>query len=164
MGAGLTPIFAEETKTTVDDQQELSLTVCNKNLALIRDVRNLELQKGLNRISVREVSAQMRPETAIITSLSYPNSLSLLEQNFDYDLLIPQRLLQKYVGKQVRVIKTHPSTGAEMEVSATVLSVNNGVVLKIGDRIEMGIHGRIVYDQVPDNFRDRPTLSILANS
>lgn len=68
------------------------------------------------------------------------------------------------MGKQVRIIKTHPTTGAEKEEVATVLSANNGVVLKIGDRIETGVPGRIVYDQVPDNLRDRPTLSILLNN
>ena len=157
-------LIAEEIKSTLKDQQEISLTVYNQNLALIRDVRKVPLIKGLNRIAVREVSAQIRPETAIITNLTNPNSLSLLEQNFDYDLLTPQQLLQKYVGKQVRVIKVHPTTGAEKEVKATVLSANNGVVLRMGDRIETGIPGRIVYDQVPDNLRDRPTLSILTNS
>jgi len=163
-GLHFTTVNAQEITTTVDDQEELSLTVYNQDLALIRDVRNVSLNKGLNRIAVREVSAQIRPETALITSLSHPNSLSLIEQNFDYDLLTPQQLLQKYVGKQVRVVKTHPTTGAEKEVLATVLSANNGVVLKIGDRIETGVPGRIVYDQVPDNLRDRPTLSILANN
>lgn len=160
----LVSVFADEIKTTVEDQQELSLTVYNQDLALIRDVRKINLGKGSNKIAVREVSAQIRPETAIITSLTHPDSLSLLEQNFDYDLLTPQQLLQKYVGKQVKVVKTHPTTGAEKEVVATVLSAHNGVVLKIGDRIETGVPGRIVYGQVPDNLRDRPTLSILANS
>ena len=65
---------------------------------------------------------------------------------------------------KLEVIKTHPTTGAEKEVLATVLSANNGVVLKVGDRIETGAPGRIVYDQVPENLRDRPTLSILAES
>ena len=160
----LTTVYAQEIVSTVDDQKELSLTVYNQDLALIRDVRKVSLKNGMNRLAVREVSAQIRPETAIITSLSHPNSLALFEQNFDYDLLTPQQLLQKYVGKKVRVIKTHPTTGAEKEVEATVLSANNGVVLKIGDRIETGVPGRIVYDQVPDNLRDRPTLSILANN
>ena len=164
MGIMFSPVFADEIRTTVKDQKELSLTVYNHDLALIRDVRTINLTKGLNRLAVREVSAEIRPETAIITSLSHPNSLSLLEQNFDYDLLTPQQLLQKYVGKQVKVVKTHPTTGVEKEIIATVLSANNGVVLKVGDRIETGIPGRIVYDQVPENLRDRPTLSILANS
>ncbi len=157
-------VHADEIKTTVDDQQSLSLTVYNQDLALIRDVRKIPFDKGVNQLAVREVSARIRPETAIITSLSHPAALTLIEQNFDYDLLTPQQLLQKYVGRQVRVIKTHPTSGAEKEVVATVLSANNGVVLRIGDRIETGAPGRIVFDQVPSNLRDRPTLSLLANS
>ena len=157
-------LSAAEIKTTVDDQKEISLTVYNHDLALIRDVRNVNLNKGKSKIAVREVSAQIRPETAIINNLTHPNALSLIEQNFDYDLLTPQHLLQKYVGKKVLVVKTHPTTGAEKEVEATVLSANNGVVLKIGDRIETGVPGRIVYDKVPDNLRDRPTLSVLIDN
>lgn len=84
------PALATEIKTSVEDQKELSLTVYNQDLGLIRDVRAIQLNRGINNIAVREVSAQIRPETAIITSISHPNSLSLLEQNFDYDLLTPQ--------------------------------------------------------------------------
>ena len=84
----IAPVYAKEIKTTVKDQKELSLTVYNRDLALIRDVRQLDINKGINKIAVREVSAQIRPETAIITSLSHPDSLSLLEQNFDYDLVL----------------------------------------------------------------------------
>ncbi len=155
---------AAEIMTSQQDRQEISLTVYNKDLALIRDVRRVSLIKGLNRIAIREVSANIRPETAILTNISHPNSLSLLEQNFDYDLLTPKQLLRKYVGREIKVVKTHPTTGAEKEVVATVLSANNGVVLRIGDRIETGVPGRIVYDQVPGNLRDRPTLSILVDS
>ncbi len=163
-GAGAGAVCAEEIITTLDDQQEIALTVYNSDLALVRDVRKVPLAKGLNTIAVREVSAQIHPETTIITNVSHPDSLSLLEQNFDYDLLTPGQLLQKYVGKQIKVVKTHPTTGAEKEVAATVLSANDGVVLRIGDRIETGAPGRIVYESVPDNLRDRPTLSILARS
>ena len=155
---------ADEIKTTVKDQQDISLTVYNQNFALIRDVRKVNLKKGQNTLAVREVSALIRPETAILNNLTHANSLTLIEQNFDYDLLTPQHLLQKYVGKQVTVIKSHPTTGAEQEVEATVLSANNGVVLKIGDRIETGVPGRLVYDRVPENLRDRPTLSVMINN
>ncbi len=155
---------AAEIITSQKDQQEVSLTVYNEDLALIRDVRTVPLTKGLNSIAVREVSARIRPETAILTNVSHPDSLSLLEQNFDYDLLTPEQLLQKYVGRQVTIVKTHPTTGAEKEVTATVLSANDGVVLRIGDRIETGVPGRIVYDQVPDTLRERPTLSVLVHS
>jgi hypothetical protein len=100
----------------------------------------------------------MRPETALLRSVSHPGSLSLLEQNFDFDLLTPGKLLEKYVGRNVRIVRIHPTTGAESIETATVLAASGGVVLKIGDRIETGLPGRIVYDAVPANLRDRPTL------
>ena len=100
----------------------------------------------------------MRPETALLRSVSHPGSLRLLEQNFDFDLLTPAKLLEKYVGRDVRIVRTHPTTGVETIEKATVLAANGGVVLRMGDRIETGLPGRIVYDGVPANLRDKPTL------
>jgi hypothetical protein len=147
-----------EKPSTLADQQSVAVTIYNENLALIKDVRRITLDGGRNRLALREVSAQMRPETALLRSLSHAGSLSLLEQNFDFDLLTPQKLLEKYVGREVRIVKTHPQTGAESIERALVLAANQGVVLKIGDRIESGLPGRIVYDGVPANLRDKPTL------
>lgn len=104
------------------------------------------------------------PETALLRSLGGGEGISLLEQNFDFDLLTPQKLLDKYVGQTVTVIKTNPATGAESSEQATVLSTNSGVVLKFADRIETGLPGRIAFKTVPDNLRDRPTLVISFNS
>jgi hypothetical protein len=106
----------------------------------------------------------MRPETALLRSINAPGSLNLLEQNFDFDLLTPQKMLEKYVGKTVSIIKTNYKTGEETTEQATVLAANNGVVLKIGNRIETGLPGRIVYDDVPANLRDRPTLVTQINN
>jgi hypothetical protein len=147
-----------EKPSTLADQQSVAVTIYNENLALVKDVRQVPLERGPNRLALREVSAQMRPETALLRSLSHAGSLSLLEQNFDFDLLTPAKLLEKYVGREVRIVKKHPQTGEETIESATVLSAANGVVLKMGDRIETGFPGRIVYDSVPANLRDRPTL------
>ena len=155
---------AEEKRTTLEDQTSLAVTIYNENLALVKDQRKVKLDSGLNRLAFREVSALIRPETALLRSLSHPDDFFLVEQNFDFDLLTPQTLLEKYVGKNVQVIKSHPQTGAETILDALVLAVNGGVVLKIGDRIETGIPGRIVYPDVPDNLRDRPTLVTLLNS
>jgi hypothetical protein len=148
----------EELRSTLDDQQSVAVTIYNENLALVKDTRNVRLGDGFNRLALREVSGQMRPETALLRSVSHPGSFTLLEQNFDFDLLTPAKLLEKYVGRNVRIVKTHPTTGAETVETAKVLSAANGVVLKIGDRIETGLPGRIVYDSVPENLRDRPTL------
>lgn len=147
-----------ERRSTLDDQRSVAVTIYNEDLALIKDGRDVALDGGLNHLALRDVSARMRPETAQLRSLSHPGSLDLLEQNFDFDLLTPAKLLEKYVGRTVRVVKTQPTTGAETVETAEVLSANGGVVLKMGDRIETGVPGRIVFDGVPSNLRDRPTL------
>ena len=148
----------QEKPSTLSDQQSVAVTIYNENLALIKDLRRVTFEAGRNRLALREVSGRMRPETALLRSVSHPGSLSLLEQNFDFDLLTPAKLLEKYVGRNVRIIRTHPSTGAETIETATILAANGGVVMRIGDRIETGLPGRIVYDGVPANLRDRPTL------
>ena len=164
--AALFPLLAagDDTRSTLADQKSVSVTIYNQDLALVRDVRRTALPAGEFSFALRDVSARMRPETALLRSLTAAGSLRTLEQNFDFDLLTPEALLQKYVGREVRIVTTHPTTGAETVKTAEVLSAANGVVLRIGDRIETGIPGRIVYDELPANLRDRPTLSVqLAN-
>ncbi|MDX9709311.1 MAG: DUF4139 domain-containing protein [Trichloromonas sp.] len=148
----------EERRSTLADQQEVAVTIYNENLALIRDQRKVTLAAGENRLALREVSAGMRPETALLHSLTHPQGLRVIEQNFDFDLLTPGKLLEKYVGKKVQVVRVHPQTGAESFETAEVLAAAEGPVLKIGDRIETGVPGRLVYPDVPANLRDRPTL------
>lgn len=152
------PAQAQEQRSTLADQQEVAVTIYNDNLALVKDVRKVPLKAGASALAFRDVSARMRAETALMRSLSSPGALRVQEQNFDFDLLTPQKMLEKYVGKQVKVVRTHPTTGAETVETATVLSANNGVVLQIGQRIETGVPGRLVFDDVPLNLRDRPTL------
>jgi hypothetical protein len=154
----------DEIRSTLNDQQSVAVTIYNTNLALVKDQRKIKLKSGLNDLALRDVSAQIRPETALLSSLSNAGSISVLEQNFDFDLLTPQKLLEKYVGKNVTIVKTNPATGAETSEPATVLSANNGVVMRVGDHIETGIPGRIVYGDVPANLRDRPTLVTKLNN
>src|SRR4051812_13298996 len=87
----------QETSSTLSDQQSVAVTIYNENLALIKDTRRIQLQSGENRVALREVSGRMRPETASLRSLTHPGSLALIEQNFDFDLLTPAKLLEKYV-------------------------------------------------------------------
>lgn len=153
-----------EQRSTLADQSEVAVTIYNDNLALVKDQRKINLGSGQKSLAFRDVSAQMRPETALLRSLSAPGSLEMLEQNFDFDLLTPDKLLEKYVGKTVTIIKTNPATGVETSEQAQVLSAQNGAVLKFGNRIETGIPGRIVYSEVPGNLRDRPTLVMGLNN
>jgi len=161
-----TPALATEAEqnVTLQDQQSVAVTIYNENLALVKDQRKVPLSSGQSALAFRDVSARIRPETALLRSLTSPGKLAVLEQNFDFDLLTPQKLLEKYVGKSVSVIRTNPATGAESTEQAQVLAANNGVVMKIGDRIETGMPGRIVYPDVPGNLRDRPTLVMSLNN
>ena len=150
----------DEIVSTLADQHAVAVTIYNDDLALVKDARRVRLDRELNSLAWREVSAQMRPETAQLRNMSNPAGFRLQEQNFDFDLLTPQKLLDKYVGHAVVVVKANPASGVETRETATVLSTNNGVVLKFADRIETGVPGRLVFPSVPETLRDKPTLVI----
>lgn len=145
-------------------QGDVSVTIYNDNLALVQDVRQLHIPAGTTRIVFPDVSAQIRPETV---SFNAPDA-SIVEQNFDFDLLSPDKLMEKAVGQTVTIVRTNPATGAETRQQAKVLSVHGGVVLQVGDHIEVlrddGLPVRVIFDQVPPNLRPRPTLSVTVDS
>lgn len=143
----------------LSEQTAVAVTIYNEDLALVKDQRKLRLTTGLSALSLRDVSAMIKPETALLRSLLPQTSLAVLEQNFDYDLLSPQKLLEKHVGQSVTVIKTNPQTGVETQEAAIVLSAQNGVVLQYPQRIETGIAGRLSFASVPGQLKDRPTLT-----
>lgn len=160
-----TTSFANEAekRTSLEDQKSVAVTIYNENLALIKDQRKITLDKGFNLLAFRGVSAKMRAETALLRNLNNAG-LKVIEQNFDFDLLTPQKLLEKYVGKQVHIASMNPATGEEKIEQATILSTNKGVVVQIDDRIETNPHGRYIFDKLPENLRDQPTLVIQLNS
>lgn len=141
-------------------QGEVAVTIYNNNLALVQDVRELDIAGGRSRIEFPDVSAQIRPETL---SFYAPNTI-IIEQNFDFDLLTPTKMMEKAIGQTVTLIRTNPATGAEKRERAKVLSTAGGVVIQIGNRIEVlrddGLPVRVIFDRVPPNLRARPTLSV----
>ena len=157
-------INADELRTTLEDQKSVAVTIYNENLALVKDTRTIKLASGENQLAFRGVSAQMRPETAILRSLSRPTGMQIIEQNFDFDLLTPQKLLEKYTGKNIQIVRMNPATGKERTETAKILSTNSGTVVQIGDRIEINPTGRFIFNDVPKNLRDQPTLSIQLNN
>lgn len=142
----------------------LSVTIYNADLALVQDARSLDIAKGRQKLEFPDVSSAIRPETVTLSA----DGTEVVEQNFDYDLLTPQKLMEKAVGQQVRIVRTNPGTGQEVTETATVLAANEGVVLKIGDRVEVlrddGVPTRVIFDKVPDNLRAQPTLSVTVDS
>jgi hypothetical protein len=143
---------------------DISVTIYANDLALVQDHRTINVAGGRQRIEFQNVSAQIRPETVSLAA----GDLTIVEQNFDFDLLTPAKLMEKAVGQEVTLVRVTPGTGVETREKALVLATNGGVVLKIGDRIEVlrddGLPVRVIFDKVPDNLRARPTLSVTVNS
>src|SRR5215471_9957374 len=125
---------AEQDQTsTLDQQTELAVTVYNSNLALVRDVRNLRLTRGTSDLKFMDIAATVNPATVHFRSLSEPARVSVLEQNYEYDLLEPEKLLRKYVGRDVTLVRTRRTDNAtrEEDVTARLLSYNNAPVWQI---------------------------------
>ena len=141
-------------------QGDVAVTIYNNGLGLVQDRRDLALPAGRSRQEFPDVSAQIRPETVTLSGAG----IGIVEQNFDFDLLTPGALMQKAVGETVTLVRTNPATGAETRERAKVLAANGGVVIQIGDRIEVlrddGLPARVIFDKVPENLRARPTLSV----
>lgn len=141
-------------------QGDVSVTIYNNNLALVQDARTLTVPSGRSKQEFPDVSAQIRPETVTLSG----GGIAIVEQNFDYDLLSPDKLMEKAVGQVITIVRTNPATGAETREQAKVLAANGGIVLQIGNRIEVlrddGLPVRVVFDKVPENLRARPTLSV----
>jgi hypothetical protein len=161
----VTPASGEQERlSSLSDQEAVAVTIYNENLALVRDERRVSFRTGLNSVAFRDVSAQINAATALLRSVSLPGAVSVIEQNFNYDLLTPQKLMDKYVGRYVTVIHTNAASGKETRERARILSTNDGLVLQYADRIETGLDGRLSFPSLPENLRDRPTLVIDLNS
>ncbi|HEX8806408.1 MAG TPA: DUF4139 domain-containing protein [Candidatus Aquilonibacter sp.] len=161
----LVPAFAPadvpERTSTLADQQAVNVTIYNNDTALVHDRRRVALSAGINHIAWRDVSASMDATSAILDA-DGSSRVSVLEQNFDYDVLGQDALLRKYVGYNVIVV--HPARFAgerDRRERAKILSYDNGdIVLQYADRVETRIDGYIVFPRIPQSLRDRPTLTL----
>jgi hypothetical protein len=147
--------------TNLHDQTDLAVTVYNSNIALIRDVRQLTLPTGTFRLKFEDIAATVNPATVHFRSLTDADKLGVIEQNYEYDLLEPAKLLHKYVGKEVTLVRSYQENGTTKheEVKATLLADNNGPVWKIGNDIVTGMYSESLrFPEVPANLFDRPTL------
>lgn len=152
---------AAQDTSTMEDQTDLALTVYNSDLALIRDVRTLQLPRGVADLSFMDIAATVNPATVHLRSLSEPSRLGVLEQNYEYDLLEPERLLRKYVGRDVTLVRTRTDAGTSREeaVTATLLSYNSAPVWRINGEIVTGIQAdHVRFPELPGNLHARPTL------
>jgi hypothetical protein len=140
---------------------DLAVTVYNSEIALVRDVRTLQLPRGVFDLRFMDIAATVNPATVHFRSLTEPSRISVLEQNYEYDLLEPEKLLRKYVGRDVTLVRLRQENGATVseDVKAKLLSFNNAPVWRIGDEIVTGMHAdHIRFPDLPENLFARPTL------
>jgi hypothetical protein len=152
------------TSASAQTGPRVAITIYNNDLALVEDVRTMDMGAGRQRLEFPGVSGQIRAETVSLLA----DGITILEQNFDFDLLTPTKMMEKALGATVKIVRTNPATGKETVETAQVLSAKQGVVLKIGDRIEVlrddGLPVRVLFDRIPENLRARPTLSVAVDS
>lgn len=157
------PAYAQTTQAPGERsaQGDVSVTIYNNDLALVQDVRQLSLPSGRTRQEFPDVSAQIRPETVTLAAAG----TAIVEQNFDFDLLTPDKLLDKAVGQTVTLVRRGPDGKSQVRETAKVLANNGGTVVQIGDRIEV-LDGtdRVIFPALPPNLRARPTLSVTLDS
>jgi hypothetical protein len=151
--------------STEADRKAVSITVYNQNFGVVREVRDLPaLGTGVVSLEFRDVAANIQPETVAIKSLTAPGAISVLEQNYRYDLLTPQTLLEKFVGKKVRTYRYHEATGKEEAADAELLSVAEQPILRLNGEVTFGYPARFAFPEVPDNLIAKPTLMWLVAS
>ena len=147
--------------TTEKDRVDLAVTVYNSNVALVRDVRQIHLPTGEFPLQFEDVAATINPATVHFRSLTDAAKLNVIEQDYEYDLLDPQKLLQKYVGREVTLVREEKDAGSTKwtETKATLLADNNGPVWKIGNEIVTGMNADSYrFPELPGNLYSRPTL------
>ena len=148
-------------KSTADDQVSVEVTVYNNNLGLIKDTRKLALPRGEGELRFMDVASHIMPVTVHAKSLNRPEDFTVIEQNYEYDLINAEKLLDKYVGKKIKIIDWNKFQDRKDEVEATLLSNNQGQIYKIADEIYLGHPGYKVLPEIPENLIAKPTLTWL---
>lgn len=157
-------VQADVLESTAGERSDVSVTVYNNNIGLVREVRALSISGGIVTLRFRDVTSGIDPTSVNVSVLDGLRGFAVLEQNYEFDLISPDKLLEKYVGRQVELYLRHPQTGEERVVGAELLSTNGGPVYRIGGRIHVGHPGRVVLPEMPENLIARPTLVWLLDS
>lgn len=144
-------------RSGADQRQQVSITVYNQDFGLVREVRELDLGQGTGELEFRDVAGQIEPYTVSVRALD-GRRLRVLEQNYRYDLLSPEQLLRKYVGRTITVYRWNPVKGIDEPYEAEVISVNQSPILRIGNEITYGFPGRMAFPEIPENLIAEPTL------
>lgn len=148
--------------STPAEQKSVSITIYNDNLGLVKDVRTLSLSPGLTALTFEGVAARIDPTSVSISSVDHPDQLGILEQNFEYDLISPAKLMEKYLGQTVELITSFELK--EKRVAAKLLGIHQGLVYEINGKIAIDPPGRVVLPELPEGLISKPSLVWLLDS
>lgn len=149
-------IFSQTTSSTKEDRKNVSITIYNMGLGVVREERLIKLPKGISSLIFQDVAQQIIPQSVRVSSEK--GKLTVFEQNYEYDLVTNNRLMDKFIGKEVTIYNTHPEHGAQIPVKATLISNNSGPVFQVGNEISLGYPGRITIPNLPENLYAKPTM------
>jgi len=162
---------AAQLRSDASAREHVALTVYDSNFALVREQRRLRLGRGRVALAYEDVSAQLQPATVHLRALAAPGDLQVLEQNYRYDLLTPEKLLEQYVGRRVSLARYDAEAGRDEVREALVLGSARGPVLRLagdgaegGELISPGPWERISFPELPPGLLPKPTLVWLLDS
>jgi len=144
-------------RSGADQREAVSITVYNQQFGLVREIRRVDLARGPAELEFRDVAEQIEPYTVSVRALD-GRPLRVLEQNYRYDLLSPEQLLRKYVGRRITIYRWNAASQREEPVEAEVLSVNQSPIFRVGNEITYGLGGRMAFPEIPDDLIAQPTL------
>jgi hypothetical protein len=160
-----------------DDNQAFSLTIYNGGFALVRDQRPIAVTSGVSEIDVENVAARIDPTSVLMRCLDAPNSIDILEQNYRYDVISPETLLDKAVGQPISILQTFPDGRQEtmrgtlmnpatpVQIPGRNFAGSTGPVVVLEDgTVVLRPQGQITLDAMPPNVTPRPTLNWIINS
>ncbi len=148
------------------------VTIYNQGFGLVKEARTMDLKAGRQTVAVEDVASMIEPSSVSIRSLTDKDSFTVLEQNYQYDLISPLAILNKSVGQKVRFVR---SIGNQRDVlEGTLISsptaivggtdgsasmTYNGMVIRTDDgRIVLNPTGEVEVQTVPPGLISRPTL------
>ena len=145
-------------ETYENDRKEILLSIYNDNFALVREVREVILPSGISELRFWDISSKIEPSSVRVKALNGLGGIEMIEQNYEFDIITPRTLLDRYVGKKVKLLDKDDFSGSKGELEAVLLSNHQGPIYRIGDEIHIGHPGRVVLSELPEGLSNKPSL------
>ena len=154
-------VLANEIKIQTADSDTLRMVVYSQNTALVQMEKKINLPQGISDLSFEGVAEQMQPQTSLLSV----GDARVVEKNYEYNVLNQENLLNAYIGKQVKTVRINPADGKNIYENAILLNNSFGApLLKFSYGIEANFPGRVVFNDIPENLRVKPTLAAKVNN